>query len=477
MSFKVDYWSFSKRPNSTKRPSTTAHSSFDCTLKGPCSIMAPVFEVNYGNAGTDPIGYNYCYVPAFDRYYWVSDWVNDGPIWECRLSEDELATWKTAIGSSTQYILRSSHTGDGDIRDELYPTKAGTVTAATVANLYTSSLASGYYVVGIINKDAASTAGNMGCVKYYSFTADGLRSFMTKLFTDNFTGFSNNDSNLTESVYKSLFNPIEYITSCIFLPVQPVTGNAVTSLTYGYWALSGITGCEEVVLSTNRAISGNVGIPKHPQAATRGGYLNLAPFSRYHVIIPPFGQIPLDPSMINAVNNLYYRIIIDSVTGQAILKLTLDSSYQVIIYEATAQIGVPIALAQMSRDYMGALTSAVGGAAGALTSGLMGNPIGAIAGGISAIGSTAQALMPQLSTNGANGSFISLTQDLTMVGQFLPLVDEDNANLGRPLCTPGTVSSYPGYLVIRDPDLQALEANRTELETIRQYMTQGFFYE
>ena len=121
MSFKVNFWAFSKRPNSTKRPSTTADNSFDCTLKGPCSIMAPVFEVNYGNAGTDPIGYNYCYVDAFDRYYWVSDWVNDGPIWECRAIEDELATWKTAIGSSSQYILRSSHSSDGSIVDTCYP--------------------------------------------------------------------------------------------------------------------------------------------------------------------------------------------------------------------------------------------------------------------------------------------------------------------------------------------------------------------
>ena len=158
MSFRVNFWSFSKRPNSTKRPDTSnPHTGFDCTLKGPCSIMAPVLEVNYGNNGNDPIGYNYCYIPDFDRFYWVTDWVNDGPIWECRLAEDELATWKTAIGGSSQYILRSSHDSEGSIVDTCYPATGAvntiTKTAGSPWDQLMPTSGVGCYVIGIINND------------------------------------------------------------------------------------------------------------------------------------------------------------------------------------------------------------------------------------------------------------------------------------------------------------------------------------
>lgn len=489
MSFKVDFWSFSKRPNSTKQPSTTAHNSFDCTLKGPCSIMAPVFEVNYGNAGTDPIGYNYCYVADFDRYYWVSDWVNDGPIWECRAIEDELATWKTAIGNSSQYILRSSYSSDGNIVDNYYPTKAGQTTNEQATSFWPSNPNSGYYVIGIINADQG--ADHVGAVAYYVFTVAELEAFMRKLFdTTSFTGFVNGDSNLSDSVYKSLFDPMQYITSAIWLPFQPHTmreaglDTGLLKVPYGYWEID-CTGlitprvCDRLDLSkyckTQSLTFATV--PKHPQAATRGNYLNLGPFSRYSLFFKPFGMIPIDPVYLQNANALYCTVDLDCITGQAVLNLSTVSSGGTPFYTQTAQVGVPIALAQMSRDYLGAAMSATGGVAGTIMSALTGNIPGAIANAAGAIGSTAAHMLPQLSTTGANGSFVEMSQDTVLSAVFLPLVDEDNADRGRPLCKVGTISSYPGYLVIADPDVSITEANRTEMDAIRGYMTDGFFYE
>lgn len=473
----VQFFALAKRPNSTARPNLLGGSNYtDVQLKGPCSIRNPIIEIRM-SAGSDPIGFNYCYIAAFERYYFVDDWVNDGYLWNAHLVEDELATFKDEIGSSTQYILRSSHTGDGDIVDEMYPMKAVTNTYTSTHTLYDPDFSNGSYVVGIINKDAANNAGNMGCVKYYVFTSAGLRAFMGKLFNDNITGFNPATSNLEESVYKSLFNPIEYITSCMFFPFTPVTGSSVTSITYGYWTMTGITGCDELSLSALTNITGSLGVQKHPQAATRGSYLNLKPYTNYTLFIPPFGQYPLDPMLLHAVDTLYFKITTDPISGQAYLKLYLDNSYNVLIMQDTAQLGIPIALAQMSRDYVGAATSALGGAAGAITSGLMGNIPGAIAGGLSAVGSVAGSLMPQLQTKGANGAFISLVEDAYLTAQCIPVVDRDNANLGTPLCTSGQVSSYPGYLLCAEPDIAINEATRAEMDAIRNYMSTGFFYE
>lgn len=490
MSFRVNFWSFSKRPNSTKRPNTSnPHTGFDCTLRGPCSIMAPVLEVNYGNSGNDPIGYNYCYIPNFDRFYWVSDWVNDGPIWECRAVEDELATWQTAIGSSTQYILRSSHSSDGAIIDNNYPTKAGQVTAEQTTNLWPANPNQGWYVVGIINADQG--ADHVGAVAYYVFTVPGMEAFMRKLFdTTSFTGFINGESNLSDSVYKSLFDPMQYITSCIWLPFQPHTmrelglDNGLLKVPYGYWEID-CTGlisprvCDRLDLSHYGRTEGLTfaSIPKHPQAASRGEYLNLSPFSRYSLFFPPFGTIPIDPVYMSGHSSLYCTVDLDCITGQAILNLSIVGSGQTPFYRQTAQVGVPVALAQMSRDYLGAAMSATGGVAGAITAGLTGNVPGAIANAFGAIGTTAAHMMPQLSTTGANGSFIEMAKSVTLSAVFLPLVDEDNADRGRPLCKKGTISSYPGYLVIADPDIAILEATAEEMDVIRQHMRDGFFYE
>lgn len=488
MSFNVQFFALAKRPNSTARPDLSGGSTYtDINLKGPCSIRNPVIELRM-SPGNDPVGFNYCYIASFERYYFVSDWVNDGYLWQAYLSEDELATFKTAIGASTQYILRSSHSSDGTIVDNYYPTKAGSVTSEQATSFWPANPNSGYYVVGIINNDTA--IDRVGAVSYYVFTVPGMDAFMRKLFdTTSFTGFVNGDSNLTDSVYKSLFDPLQYITSCVWVPFQPHTmrelglDNGLLDVPYGYWSID-CTGlisprvCDRLDLShySKSQTLAFASVPVHPQAATRGSYLKLAPYSRYTLFFKPFGMIPIDPQLLSGATGLYCDVDLDCITGQAVLNLK-TSSTSPPFYTQTAQVGVPVALAQMSRDYLGAAMSATGGVAGTIMSALTGNIPGAIANAAGAIGSTAANMLPQLSTTGANGSFVEMSQDTVLTGVFLPLVDEDNADLGRPLCTTGTISNYPGYLVIADPDIAINEATREEMAAIRSYMEQGFFYE
>ena len=95
------FWTFSKIQNSTAQPSGagTQHTVY---LKGPCSVMAPVFLIE----GIDT-SLNYCEWNG--RYYFVTDMIlSNNSIYEVRCSVDALATWKTEIGTSSQYILRSA---------------------------------------------------------------------------------------------------------------------------------------------------------------------------------------------------------------------------------------------------------------------------------------------------------------------------------------------------------------------------------
>ena len=65
MAITVTLYSFTKRENSTKRPSTGG-TDFSCTLIEDTSLMNPTFKLSIAN---NPIGKNYVYVADFNRYY------------------------------------------------------------------------------------------------------------------------------------------------------------------------------------------------------------------------------------------------------------------------------------------------------------------------------------------------------------------------------------------------------------------------
>lgn len=484
MSFNVQFFALAKRPNSTARPNLLGGSTYtNVQLKGPCSIRSPEIVIQMASA-SDPIGFNYCYISSFDRYYFVNDWTNDGYNWIADLVEDELATWKDSIGGSTQYILRSSNSSDGSIIDQMYPA-TGAVntivnTAASPWDQLMPKSGVGCFVIGIINNDQGYTAARIGATCYYVVTPGAMHSIMNWLMNPGnlFPTLSSQDAS-TQAFYTSLYDPIQYMVSCMFCPITPAKGDATTTIGYGPYAHT-LGGGSAWYLNIGGvpAKTGSVDIPKHPQAATRGSYLNMSPYSRYQIEIRPFGWIPLDPADLQGYSKLYYWIYFDPVSGNATLQLATNNTRTNMVYEQTALLGVPTNLAQTSRDYLGAGMSVLG-AVGGVASGLgTGNVPGAIMSGLSGIGNAAASLVPQTQTQGSNGSFSEIILGrIALVGRFTLIVDEDNADIGRPLCKKAQISTYPGYLVIADPDVSINEATREEMDAVREYMRNGFFYE
>lgn len=125
MSVDFHVWSkgqFTKRKNSTKRPNDTG-TIINCYLKDDCGALTPVIVYQPTTTAQNPSDWNYAYIGSFDRYYFVNDWVYNNGLWYAYLSCDVLASYKTQIGASTQYVVRSSATFDTNIVDLLYPTK------------------------------------------------------------------------------------------------------------------------------------------------------------------------------------------------------------------------------------------------------------------------------------------------------------------------------------------------------------------
>ena len=159
MAITVNFYTFSKKTNSTKQPTGTAALSASCLLKDATSIISPVFQIRT----SDPTTYNYCYCRAFHRYYFISDITWNKGYWEIRCKCDVLATYKTTIGSTNGYILRAANYSDGNIIDELYP-----ATSAVNTDIAYSAYSAGWsntMSIGYTTQTAATIHGSVTWLK------------------------------------------------------------------------------------------------------------------------------------------------------------------------------------------------------------------------------------------------------------------------------------------------------------------------
>lgn len=459
------FYSFDKRKNSTKRP--TGGTRIQVEFKAPTDIIRPTIRLNYAGS---PHGFNYLYIPDFAKYYYVDSWRWIDGLWECDCSEDYLATWKDVIGESTQYILRSSHTYNTNVGDNYYPTRGGTVNYyAAGTNPFASTFDGGCYVVGLINSDS----GGVGAVHYYVMSQFNFNRFLSSLMTDiNWMNISTDE--ISEGLQKGLINPFQYVASCMWLPVQAGTsGSKVSELPYGWWTLSGQSAAP---LAQDSAVYTSVEftLPKHPQAADRGKWLNNSPYTTYTLYFQPFGGIPIDTTMVYNQTTVTAGVNIDPITGNAVCRVTSGGA---TLTEVSGQVGVPIQLSQMAVDYVGAAKTAantIGGLVGNIMSGNIG---GLIANGVSGvIDTTTQARIPQMQTSGANGSKLYSSLTPHIMAQCSLVVPENNAHWGRPLCDNRKISDLPGFVMCADPDI-SFNGTSIEQDGVRQYLTSGIYYE
>ena len=487
------YSGFKKRENSTKTPLVSdATRTVTGYLREPCSIMNPVFKIERFPSDASPQAFNYAYIGEFSRWYFVKDWAWVDGLWQCNLEVDVLSSFKTDIGNSQAYVERSSSDYDGAIIDKWYPatTDFSTQRVALSSSWNGVAASGGCYVVGIICNANRATSQIGGAVTYYVMTPSQLGNLMHYLLSDGFlddNGFPatmTTTQQLAHDTVKALINPVQYIASCMWLPVQAsdISDGASHPIVLGYYDLSHNTvyGAYLTAVSFTMSVTGS--IPVHPQAATRGKYLNYAPYTRLTLNVPPFGSIPLDTSFCEIGSYLYGRVWCDPITGKATMRIELypDSSHVgtgAIVREVSTMIGVPIQLAQMTPDYINAISSALT-IATTIDSAWSGNlGAGALATrSFDAVGNAIDSLMPQVETQGVSGSFLSTVMPPFLTAQHFVVTDEDNAEFGRPLCAIKTLSTLSGFVKCKDAHVD-FPCYKDEKSRILNYMTTGFFME
>lgn len=462
------FYQFAKRTNSTKRPS--GGQEFGIDLKAPCNIIDPEIKIATQN---DPTGYNYCYLPTFSRYYWVKNWTYADGLWNASLTVDTLASYRDQIGYSTEYVVRSSAKYNGTISDGLYPATAEvrSVTSAFQGG-FSETISGGFFVIGFI----AKAANSIGAITYVVMTPGNAKKLSAKLLTD-VSYLSIDNAEISDSLTKVLFNPYQYIVSCNYFPfdVAELTAHLplVSNVDVGWWSIDipcWILGAD----NNNLTKSVSAGIPKHPQAASRGGYCNASPYTDYTIFLQPFGVIPLDASKLWGAATLSIQYTVDLFTGDSILRVFTDTNQ--LVHETTAKLGVPIQLSNITFDVPsggGLLQTGIAAAFGGLQAALTGGSFSDVGNGIL---NAAQATNADVASKGATGSTIAFDSVPYMVARFKILVDDNNEDHGRPLCKRVQLSTIPGFIMVDDPDI-ALNATAAEIDSVKSYLKNGFFYE
>ena len=450
---------FSKEHNSTKQP--TGGTAVNCYLKDDTSIINPVFILDSANFSIN-------YVQWGNRYYFVDDIVSiRNTTVEIHCSVDALATWKTEIGSSSQYVTRSASQYDEGIIDNLYPARVFETISDTVIDLnMTDSLASNNYVVGIINKAADASGG----ITYYAMTPAIFKDLLDVLYGGNWLNAPSTEVSL--ELQKELVNPFQYIAFVMSYPYDITTGLVQKEVKFGYWASGVFAG---VLTPSDRYINiiSSTNLPDHPQSGSRGIYLNASPYTRRVLHCYGFGDIPLDS--IDFIHNkqITLKLSVDKFNGTG--KLEISNNGDATLHQTLyGQIGINIpvsqitagnganAISMLKHDLQAGFVNAFRGTVKSLAGETIGNAV--------------SNLNPTVQSQGQLGSGVYYTSRPHVTSKFMNLVAIDNERNGRPLMQTKVINTLSGFTQVENPDVD-IPGTTQEKDLIAQYMRSGFYYE
>lgn len=461
-----------KKHNSTAIP--PAGTAVSCMLKEGSSVINPTLIFERANIGHQ---YNYVYIPDFNRRYFVTDIVYENARIFYYCAVDVLASYKSTIGASNAYVLRSAAENNEYIIDQYYPATTRILQYRELVSAspwYDYGQGRGRWVVGVVNQEG---------VTYYCFTKSNYEAFLHDLLDDGFMQAMGIDLTLNPAL-RVAADPIQYVTCCIWLPFS-------TAITGGDRFPQEQVKCAKVLMNqtAGNVSSGTGGFTvhdididpmPHPQSNARGGYLDSSSFTECRLVFPPFGAFELNPLELMRFGRVRCMVQVDCTTGIGKLLLygyenASDELPTSTIITAEAQVGIPMPVTQIITPGVSPIQLGLQ-AAGAIASAASGNIMGAIAGGASAIESYQMGKIPKSSVIGSRGSLSAIHGYAFLEYVWSYVTDNDIPDHGQPLCAVRQLSTLPGYQMIHEPHIHTT-GTAEEDDQINAFLSSGYFYE
>lgn len=480
----ANFYTFTKRRNSTLRPGGQGSYSVDVVLNdSETSLLAPAVRVQITSTGM--LSCNYVHIPSFSRYYYINDWTyNADGTWTAALSVDALASWRDSIIASAGYVGRADAQYDNNIIDSMYP--ATTYCKHRIDSAATNfpwAPSNGLYVIGVIS----SNAPNVGVVSYYMVNHTEMAKLLNKMVS--VTGadidWSDIDS-ITGDVLKSIMNPIQYIVSLKWFP-ETRSFSSTDSIKLWGWDTTAkgarITDANSVQGTTFNITINDVTFGNDEPFSN---YPRYAPYAQY-TLITAWGTFELDANIIGRYRSLQVVFSINHVSGNAtIIGQVIDGASRIELFRKDVQFAMDVPLSQISLDYVNIGKSAINavGAAGNIA-GWMTNPGGnAAAIASSAIDAVCYALNPSVQSVAGSGSAFSPEIATISVQQVrYATFEPDDGDFGKPLkrhyasLAALQKSQYSTGYVQLDHSEFAAACTQTEKDNIISALESGVFLE
>lgn len=447
------YSNFSKRRNSTKQP--TGGTTYDVKLKDECSVENPVFLIDGINLNA-----NYCNWDG--NYYFIEDIVlSNNNIYELRCSMDVLATFKTAIGSSTQFVERAASAYDPMVYDNLLSSTQEIVSVNGAQTTLPNMDTTGSYLINTISKEG---------INVYAFqTMHEINGILTNSAYDDLG--SSTLTALVQTVGLNILDASAYVSNVMWIPFaySSLLGT-VEEVGVGFWTLHNFTGKRLTNFGYNG--SGTISMPTNTYTATDFRH-NHPEYSRYIMYLPGVGSVSL-PSMC-ASKNITYSYSIDYFTGAITwIIYSEDNGATAIIGQYSGQIGVSVPWSTIRVDAISLMESVLAPSVN-LQGGYSSMAQSAAHAGFSAARNT---LETQTSIHGGSGNHMMLALrpnirvDCTNYGcKEFPL-----AEAGRPLNEHRQINTLAGYVQCAGASLD-IPGMGAEKEKVNSFLNGGFYYE
>ena len=446
----VEFFNFSKKSNSTARPSNGTVVSVD--LKRGTTFQSPTFVLHYGL--DDFLNFNYC--KWNDHYYFINTVtsINASQV-EVACSEDVLATYKSQIGAYTCFIERSS------ILNTYYPDALWLPTEDWNKDDTIVSQPINTFVNGWSGNYILRTTGNDGINIYY-VTQSQLNSLLSFMWTDG------SWSDLAQDTWlKLFFDPFKYILSLEWTPVRSGKFTSITdTIKLGFWD----SGVSALLIGGSNAPfvnwSYDLGIVNTRYETTDFRYWSTT-YSRYYAKLPLVGVIPIDVTKCQneqLTADYYY----DVTSGVCDIWVRSGSSD---LNHFQAQMSVPVQIGFATSNPVNLINGAVSGVASAVS----GNLTSAISGGLTAYQSLSA---PEPSIIGQVGNINGILNNLD-AGQYTYWRESLKPNVTTDGYADGAVrriSSLSGFIKCRNASV-SINGYEGDQEAVNNYLNSGFYYE
>jgi len=475
----IRLYSFDKKKNSTAQP-TGSYTTVTAYLKDGCGIDKPILQLK-----SNPVVYNYAYIPDWDRYYFKTDQIYDKGLYDLYLASDAMATHKTSIGDYQGFIVRCSddqfynpklldnvNNPVGEITHKVDSTEIKQNNAA----LFNTSGNCTFILTVMGEPPQGGAAGDNGLARTYALTASDLTTLGLRLLNPTYW----------QAMINQFTNPMDALISCFAIPISSgFMSTATETMKIGDQDM-----LNDAKLITGRYIDvyGDISYLNAMPLTYANNYLVREPYATYCLYLPFYGTVEIDANVLLEGAKLTYELHIDVCTGDLVYYINSAAGAKIGQYSGNCATQVPVGSQQISNPLglAGGLVTAIGGAGFGIGTLAAGGGFAASAGALAAFGAGATTMLKsaevKTQTNGSSSSALGIKGgDNIEVHSFIANPTFQPTEI-RSLCGLMThkvayVKDHPGYLQMLNASITLEDAIASDIDTVNSNLNSGFFYE